>query len=173
MKLLFLSLCLLAFPAQTPDVWVTQKGTVHLYSDATLEDIEAWHRKPQVVYRSSDHKLIIKLPIIEFDFKNETMESHFNEHYMETVKYPNATFDGTLQVETGGASKAKGNLTIHGVTRPVEIIGTTQTTGGTMLLKGKCKVKTADYGIKIPELLFEKIAEEIEITFDFTLIPKS
>lgn len=172
MKWILLALSCVLFSADTPDIWVTEKGWVRMFSDATLEDIEAWHRKPQVVYRNSDHKLIIKLPVSQFDFKNQTMEDHFNEHYMETAQFPNATFDGTMSEQTGGAAIAKGNLTMHGVTKPVEIKGTTQNLNGKMILKGAFKVKTADYGIKIPELLFEKIAEEIDITFEFTLAPK-
>ncbi len=49
-----------------------------------------------------------------------------------------------------------GKLTIHGVTKDVEIPGTIEKHGDKLILKSKFKVRVADYNIEIPSLVFQE-----------------
>ena len=64
--------------------------------------------------------------------------------------------------------KAIGKLNIHGVTRDVEIPGTLEFVDGKVNLRSKFIVKLADYNIKIQKLVWQNIAEEIEVKVEFT-----
>jgi polyisoprenoid-binding protein YceI len=105
------------------------------------------------------------------------MQEHFNEKYLESEKYPKATFSGKLDgfVSTGAPGiqqvKAKGKLAIHGVTKEVEISGTVETTTQHILIKSKFIVRLEDYKIKIPQLMWQNIAEQVEVSVEFTYKP--
>jgi polyisoprenoid-binding protein YceI len=87
------------------------------------------------------------------DTDNEKRDGHLKSpDFFEAEKFPDITFKGTL-VKTGGKYKAKGNLTMKGVTKPAEF---DVTYGGTMDtgrgLKAGFKltgvVNRQDYGVK-------------------------
>ena len=61
------------------------------------------------------------MPIKDFKFAKSLMQEHFNEKYMESEKYPKATFQGKLtgyDMKKSGVqdARAQGKLTVHGVT---------------------------------------------------------
>jgi len=66
---------------------------------------------------------------------------------------------------------AKGKLTIHGVTKDIDVPGTIEVQGKKIQMKSKFKVKVADYNITIPQVVFQNIAEEVEVNVDFTFKP--
>jgi len=87
------------------------------------------------------------------DTDNEKRDGHLKSpDFFEAEKYPETKFKGTL-VKDGGKYKLKGDLTMHGVTKPVEF---DVTYGGTVDTgKGKKagfkltgKVNRKDYGLK-------------------------
>jgi polyisoprenoid-binding protein YceI len=105
------------------------------------------------------------------------MKEHYNEKYMESEKYPKGTFQGTVtnvDAKATGAQQAKatGKLTIHGVTKEVEIPGTFEKQGDKFVMKAKFIVKLEDYKVAIPQLMWQKIAEQVEVTVDFTFKPQ-
>jgi polyisoprenoid-binding protein YceI len=65
------------------------------------------------------------------------------------------------------AATAKGKMTIHGVSREIEVPGVITMEGGRLVVKAVFKIKLADYEVKIPRLLWKNIAEEVEVKIDF------
>lgn len=154
-----------------------EKSKVVFFSDATIEDIRAENTKTLSIYNVETGEVAFSIPIKEFQFENATMQEHFNEKYLETEKFPKATFQGKFRsinpdVDQPQAVMATGKLTIHGVTREVEITGTIQVASQKILAKATFMVKLADYNIKIPQLLWQKIAEHVEVTAEFTYKPQ-
>jgi polyisoprenoid-binding protein YceI len=98
------------------------------------------------------------------------MQEHFNENYLESEKYPSATFKGkikesvNLTVPGTYPISASGSATIHGVTRPIELKGTIVSTGSSLALTCQFEVKLIDYNVKIPKIVFAKIAEVIKVS---------
>lgn len=78
---------------------------------------------------------------------------------LETGDFPTATFTLTDPVDLGDAAEsgdpvtvtASGELTIHGVTTPVEIELQAQLTGGTIVVVGSLDpLVFSDYGVEVP-----------------------
>jgi polyisoprenoid-binding protein YceI len=111
--------------------------------------------------------------IKSFEFDKSLMKEHFNEKYMESEKFPTATFSGKFEGYDARAKgiqqvKAKGNLTIHGRSRTIEVPGTLENLNDRIRLKTKFIVRLADHDISIPTLLWQNIAEQVEVRVDVT-----
>jgi hypothetical protein len=171
-KLTFLVGALLISFAGYGQKYIADKGKVTFFSHASIEDIAATNEKSSGIYNVGDGEIVLSIPIKEFEFDKSLMKDQFNEKYMESDKFPKATFQGTLsgfQLTAAGAQQAKavGKLTIHGVTKDVEITGTAESAAGKVTLKSKFIVKLADYKVEIPQLMWKNIAEQVEVTVDF------
>lgn len=145
---------------------------VSFYSEAPLEDIEAVNTQARSVFDASAGEIAFIIPIREFEFEKSLMQEHFNENYLESDQYPNATFEGTLtgfqkELNSQQSVTAKGQLTIHGVTHSVEIPGTIHQLNDHWMMDAKFPVKLEDYNIKIPKVVFLNIAEEVDVTVHF------
>jgi hypothetical protein len=157
--------------------YVSERGVITFFSSAPLEDILAKNSKPASIINLATVEVAYSVLIKEFQFEKKLMQQHFNEKYMESHKYPKATFTGKLVgVDVNSTAvqpvKAKGKMTIHGVTHDIEVPGTIQLSNSKIVVNAKFKVKVADYKINIPKLLWENIAEEVEVTVDFTYKPQ-
>ena len=155
----------------------TEKTFVSFFSDAAIEDITAENTKTAGVFNSATGDIAFSVPIKDYEFEKSLMKEHFNEKYMETEKYPKSTFQGKVTGYTPDARglqnvSSKGKLTIHGQTHEVEIPGTIEKQGDKLIMKSKFIVKLEDYKIAIPQLLWQNIAEQVEVTVDFTFKPQ-
>jgi polyisoprenoid-binding protein YceI len=123
-------------------------------------------------------EVAFEVPISHFEFEKDLMKQHFNEKYMDTEKYPSAKFGGHItgfEKSKSGVQPvtASGKLTIHGVTKVVNIPGTIETLINDRLeMNAKFIVKLVDYKIKIPQIVWQNIAEEVEVTIEFIMKPK-
>ena len=154
-----------------------EKSHVSFFSDATVEDITAANTKTASIFNTATGDIAFSVPIKEFQFAKSLMQEHFNEKYMESDKYPKATFQGKIldyNQDAAGEQQARavGKLTIHGVTKDIDVKGTFQKQGDRILMKSKFMVKLEDYKVKIPQLLWQNIAEQVEVTLDFTFKPQ-
>lgn len=141
------------------------------FSDAPVEDIEAVSTKTRSLFNSKTGEIAFVVPIKSFQFDKKLMQEHFNENYMESHKYPDATFKGKIlgyNPAKKGRQKAvaRGELYIHGVKKAVEADGTVEFKGGKLHLFAKFPVRVADYNIEIPTLVFYNIAEVVEVTLN-------
>ncbi len=158
--------------------YAATKSVVSFYSHATIEDIKAANTTSIGLADLSSSTVAFSISIKDFVFDKKLMQEHFNEKYMESEKYPKATFQGKIEgfdAATKGPQnvKAIGKMTMHGVTKDVELTGTMEaTTETTLSIASTFIVKLEDYKIKIPQVLWQNIAEEIEVKVDFTLTKK-
>jgi polyisoprenoid-binding protein YceI len=157
--------------------YVVEKGRVSFFSDATIEDIKADNVKSVSIINTTTADVAFSIPVAEFQFEKELMQEHFNEKYLETDKYPKATFQGKIEgfllsTTTQQTVKAVGKLSLHGITKDVSIPGTILVTNNKLALESKFIVKLADYEIKIPQLMWQNIAEQVEVTLNFTYKPQ-
>ena len=98
---------------------------------------------------------------------------------LETSKFPTATFVLTepLALPAGAAADAdlqfaaQGDLTIHGVTRPVTFPLQARFVDGTIVVVGSLDVSFADYGVRVPSARIVVSADDhgpIELQLFFT-----
>jgi len=156
--------------------FTSDKTYVKFFSDASIEDITAENTKSSSIFNEATGDVVFSIPIKEFEFDKSLMKEHFNEKYMETEQFPKSTFQGKIsgyQPSGTGEQKATaiGKMTIHGVTQDVQIPGTMTNANGVLTMKAKFMVKLVDYKIKIPQLLWTNIAEEVEVTVEFNYKP--
>jgi polyisoprenoid-binding protein YceI len=112
-----------------------------------------------------------------FVFEKALMQEHFNENYVESDKFPNATFKGKVtnmdEVEFSmpGSYNAtiEGELTIHGITQKISAEGIFQVKTDKIDGKAKFNLAIADYDISIPGAVAGKIADVVEINVDVEL----
>jgi polyisoprenoid-binding protein YceI len=163
--------------AATAQKYSTEQTYVSFFSDAAIEDIKADNKKTAGAFNSATGDIAFSVPIKDYEFEKSLMKEHFNEKYLETEKYPKSTFQGKVSGYDPNATgpqnvSSKGKLTIHGETKEVEIPGTIEKQGEKLLMKSKFIVKLEDYKIAIPQLLWQNIAEQVEVTVDFTFKPQ-
>ena len=82
--------------AQAQGKYLTKTGQVSFFSSAPIEDIEARNQQVAAVLDLGTGQLAFVVPIKGFVFKRTLMQEHFNENYLESDKYPKATFSGRL-----------------------------------------------------------------------------
>ena len=176
MSRIALCLFLLSPVAGMTQKFISEKSTIMFFSKATIEDIAAKNEKSMAMLDMTSGEVAFSVPVKEFVFEKSLMQEHFNEKYMETEKYPKATFQGKLVGLTAGASgtqavRAQGKLTLHGVTRDVDVPGTLEVKDDRVTMNAKFVVTLEDYNVKRPQVLWKNIAESVEVTVDFTLKP--
>ncbi|GAB5554672.1 MAG: hypothetical protein Sapg2KO_42630 [Saprospiraceae bacterium] len=94
---------------------------------------------------------------------------------MESSIYPEAKFVGNIiedldfRKEGTFTVRAKGKLTIHGVTRERIIKSTIKIQSGILQINANFSVLLEDHNIMIPKIVNQKIAEEIQIQIDAKL----
>ena len=149
---------------------------ISFFSEAPMEDIEAHSERATGLFDASSAEIAFVVPIRSFQFDKSLMQEHFNENYLESEKYPNATFEGKLLNFRPESSEkqtvtAQGNFTIHGVTHQVEIPGEVTRQKDLWQMQASFPVKLEEYKIKIPKMVFYNIAEVVEVSVQFTYQP--
>ncbi len=174
--LVYAVIFLLTTPASSQKFTVAS-GVISFFSQAPLEDIKAENLSVSSILNPATGEIAFAIPINKFQFEKKLMQEHFNEKYMESDTYPKSTFAGkiggfTMQASGVQPATAKGKLTIHGVTRDVEIPGTLEVRGDELKMNAKFIIKLEDYKIKIPKIMWQNIAEQIEVTVDLMYKPQ-
>ncbi len=154
----------------------TRTGTITFHSETPLETIHAVNHAARGVIDADSKKVQFAVLIKGFQFKKALMQEHFNENYMESSKFPKAVFKGEIVEGDPDFHQpgpydvvVAGKLTIHGVTHDVKVPGTIAMSKAGAQINASFTVKPADYGIKIPALVKNKIAKEIKVTVDALL----
>ncbi|HRH34634.1 MAG TPA: YceI family protein [Catalimonadaceae bacterium] len=159
--------------------WQTGTGTIDFFSKTPVEDIEAHSKVGGAIINTETGQLAFKVPIKSFRFPNNLMEEHFNENYMESEKYPEATFSGKMEPLIDFSKpgtypvKAKGKFKVHGVEVEREFAGTiTVNADKSAELKCDFDVPLEAHKIERPQLVLVKIADKIAVKTVFLLKPK-
>lgn len=172
----FICFCTLA---KAQDRFYTKNAKINFYSETPLEDIDAKNNSAVAVLDSKAGSLQFSLLIKGFEFRNEEMQEHFNDDYLESNKFPKSEFKGQI-VNNAAVNYAKpgtynvqvkGLLTIHGVTKEVQTNGIIKVDNDGLKANSTFNIAIADYGISISKLVSDKIAKTIKITVDAKLDP--
>jgi hypothetical protein len=175
-RLLLVGLGVVALSVQAQQYSLSE-GVITFFSAATVENIRAENRSATSVFDAATGAIAFAVPNNQFQFEKKLMQQHFNEKYMESEKYPRSTFSGRIvgfDVSKPGVQRvqAVGKMFIHGVTQSVEIPGAIEVGPRGITLKSVFMIRLADYKIKIPQLLWQNIAEQVEVTVDLVYKPR-
>lgn len=152
--------------------YLTKQGYTSFFSSSPVEDIKADNHQVLSIIDTSNGAIAISILMKSFMFEKSLMQEHFNENYVESDQFPKAIFKGQiLNFEALDAHKKevtiRGNITIHGVTKPLETKAFIIKSDQTISLNGSFPVKVADFGIKIPSVVANNIAKVVEVTYEF------
>jgi len=143
---------------------------VNIFSSTPLEDIKAQAINAVSVIIPKSKQIVFQIPIKSLVFSRSLMQEHFNESYMESDKFPTASFKGNI-LDNIDFSKdgiynvnVKGILNMHGVSKERIIKGVITITNSKLSINSNFNVACADHEIKIPSVVFKKIAEVISVT---------
>jgi hypothetical protein len=149
--------------------YMTKIGFVGFYSKTPFEDIKAENNQVYSILDPQTHHIAFALLLRGFIFPKELMQEHFNENYIESDKYPKATFSGNCSGDMNLAKEGiyqvviKGALTLHGVTQSVETTAQLEVKKGQILGTSSFRLKPEDFQIQIPGVVRDKIAKEINV----------
>ena len=161
MKKLFTLLALTLGLSLSAQQYMTRQGSLTFDAGSPLEDIVATSNSATAVYDAQDGKLGVQVLMTSFEFKRALMQEHFNENYAESEVYPKAVFKGKFE-----AGRAIGALTIHGVTKDVDVPAKLDLSKETAHLVAEFAVTIEEYGIAIPSAVANKIDKQAKILVD-------
>lgn len=179
MRILFsIFLWVLAQVALKPTTYRGEGGRIAFTSDAPLELIQARSNALKGIVNTEENTFAFLLPTATFEgFNSPLQQEHFHENYMESGTYQMASFSGKFiekvsALPTGRHSiRAKGDLKIHGQTVERIIKCTVEVSPEQLHIEAQFKVPLSDHHIKIPRVVNQKIAENIDVAMALTLKP--
>lgn len=161
-------------------VFITRNGTIQFYSEAPLENIEAINRQVFAALDTESGEMAFRVVMRAFTFEKALMQQHFNDNFVESHQYPNATFEGTVKdiemidfsVNGRREVEVSGDLTIKDVTKRITEPGVLEIKDGSILAESVFMVKPEEYNISIPGRYVRNIASEIEVSVRLELRPR-
>ena len=176
-KILFY--CLLAITTQNfaQTKWVTKTGKITFEASVpAFEEVKAKNEAVTCILNPETGEIASLALMKGFRFKVALMEEHFNENYVESDKYPKATFKG--KIDNFEASKLsasakeytiKGKLELHGKTKDITITAKIKKTDAGVEIDSNFFVNTDDFDIDIPSVVSKKLSKKVAVTLDVTL----
>ena len=159
MKKIILLIAIVATSMASAQKYFTKTGLTEFKASVeAFEPVEAKNESTTAILNTETGDIAALLFVKAFHFEIALMEEHFNENYMDSDKFPKATF--------------KGMLTVRGKTKSIESIVQIKNTDGKIVLSSEFSVSPKDFDIEIPSIVRKKIAESIYIKFCYELIEK-
>ena len=142
----------------------------------SFEEVKAKNSAVSAILNTETGAMAALVLMKGFRFKVALMEEHFNENYMESEKFPKATLKGSIKdfsVTSLNDSAKKfimqSEITIHGVTKNMEIPITLQSNGETIEIISKFVLNPDDFNISIPNIVRKKVAENVNVSVHLQL----
>lgn len=159
--------------------YMTKTGYIGFLSHTAMEDIKGDNNQVASVLDFATGNLVFQVLMKSFHFDRALLEEHFNENYVESEKFPKASFSGkitniasvTLNKKGTYDVTVDGDMTIHGITKKISAKGTVDVIDGGVNAASKFNVNPEDYGIPIPSVVREKIANDLEVTVTMKYSP--
>jgi hypothetical protein len=157
-------------------LYASKNAQISLFSSAPIEDISANTNAGNSVYNPATGELMFSVAINTFKFPKSLMQEHFNSDYMESDKYPRASFKGRIIDKPDLTKNATysvtvtGDLEVHNVKQARTLPATITVNNGLVSMASEFMVNCVDHKIDIPKLVFKNIAESIKIKINANYI---
>ena len=155
------------------------KSWVGFHLEDTIEEIDADTKKVSGSIDVDPANLVtasvnLAVDTASLDSGMKMRDDDMRETYLETKKYPTATFKSTAV--TGPASiaagqsadlRVAGDLTLHGVTRRIIVpVHVTLESPKRAHVTSKFTIRMSDYDVTVPQKLVLSVANEVDVKFD-------
>ena len=175
MKKSFLILLLFSVSQLMAQRYMTRNAEVYFLSDMdAFEVVEATNNQVGAVIDLAKGEIAFQMQMRAFHFEIALMEEHFNENYVESEMYPKATFRGGFveipqNLDQENEVMVKGIMDFHGVQKEMEIAVRLHMQDELLVGESGFVLLCSDFGIKIPKIVADKLANEIQVTVKATL----
>ncbi|TDD97340.1 YceI family protein [Flavobacterium cellulosilyticum] len=154
---------------------ITRTGTVQFEASVpSFEEVNAKNESVTCILNIKTGEIASLVLMKGFRFKIALMEEHFNENYLESDKYPKATFNGKIQDfnwNTIGTSVQEfmmnGKLGLHGKSKEINTPVFLRKIGNDLEIITKFSLNYDDFNIEIPNILTKKISKIVNVKADF------
>jgi len=159
------------------DKKITRTGSIIFEASVpSFEEVKAKNESVTCVINTKTGEIASLVLMKAFRFKVALMEEHFNENYLESDKYPKATFKGTIQgfnlnnISTESKEfKMNGILELHGKSKEINTIITLRKVNEAIEIISNFNVNSDDFNIEIPQFLSKKVSKKVNIKSNFML----
>lgn len=177
--LLTVTFGMLCFAGLAQSRFIDRGGYASFFSSAPMEDIKAESEQVVSILDIKEGKLVASMLMRSFNFRKALMQEHFNENYVESSKYPKASFTGKvtniaeLDLKKDGkyTLDVEGEITLHGVTQPLRLQAEATVSNGSLQARAVFPLTVKDFKIEVPRLVIDNIAEVVEVTVAFNYRP--
>jgi len=120
-----------------------------------------------------DNNVEIKVDLASLETGIGLRDEHLRDKYLEVKKYPYATLQvprASLKLASSGSEvqgATKGQLTLHGVTKPVSVKYTTSRNGSGYAVEGTMHIDIRDFKIEVPSYLGVTVKPDVDIQVAF------
>jgi len=170
-KAIIIMMCILFTNTIFSQKVMTRSGEVKFEASMpAFEEIAAITKTASCILDASNGNFAALVLIKSFKFKSPLMEEHWiwigiKASFKGTI----ANFDATKLSTTKSTYDLEGDLTLHGVTKKIKTKISLVQNGNKISTTSIIVVKPQDYNIEIPNLVKDKIAENVKITINFIL----
>lgn len=170
---IFIFLFLFSFSVSAQKL-VSNQTHIRFFSTTPAEDIESNNYATTSTLDTEKGTVVFSVPMQSFEFEKSLMQKHFNQKkFLNTKEYPTAKLTGKVaDIEKVDFSKdgtyevnVEGELTIKGITQPINEKGTIVVKNGTATANSKFFVTLADHGVEFARgKPSTNIADKVEVT---------
>ncbi len=154
--------------------YLSKTGHISFFSNAPLENIEAHNHQVLSLVDVAKNEISVNVLMKAFEFEKSLMQEHFNENYVESDLYPKAKFEGklvnlgTIDFSKPGTYKldVEGVIKIHGIEKNIKTKVEISIDHNQLIARGNFRLNLSNFGITIPQVVFQNIANEIDVKFE-------
>ena len=159
------------------DKLITKTGTITFEASVpSFEEVKAKNSGVSCVLNTKTGEIASLALMKGFRFKVALMEEHFNENYVESDKFPKATFKGKIEnfdlskiTSTANNYTIKGKLELHGKLKDIVITAKIKKGKDGIEIVSDFSVNTDDFDIEIPSVVSKKVTKKVNVQFEFVL----
>jgi len=156
-----------AFSILAQDKFKTNTAIVNFEASVPFfEEVKAVNKLGTIVLEPESSTLICTVVIKDFRFKMDLMETHFNENYLESNRYPKSVFKGKIEKfdlkNIDGTEKeydVKGKLYLHGKYKIIEMKALIKKVPEGIQISCNYPIDVSDFNIAIPGAVAGKISK--------------
>lgn len=168
-KITLIILLIITIKSFAQDKMVTNGGIIHFEASIPLfEEVKASNERTNCILILKTGQITCWMNIKDFKFQRSLMEAHFNQNYMESDRFPRAIFKGRIEKfdskninSIAKEFQIKGEITIHGRTKKIEINGFLKKVDNRIELTSVFPLNTDDFMIEIPFVIRSKISKSV------------
>lgn len=170
----FLFLCIIS---SAQDKMISKSGKITFEASVpAFEEVKAINNGVTFILNAKTGEIASLALMKGFRFKVALMEEHFNENYVESEKYPKATFRGKIDnfdaISLNATAKdytIKGKLELHGKSKDINVTAKIRKIDTGIEIISNFFVNASDFDIAIPSVVKSKVSNKISVKLEATV----